>query len=62
MQNVNVGDAVVWQSRVGPVAAEFRGRFRGDDGRAMACVIVRPPGEPPYQTGVPVDELRPATA
>lgn len=49
---MNVGETVIWQSAVGPVECEYRGKT-GD----QACVIVREAGSAPYQTMVPVSKL-----
>jgi hypothetical protein len=51
-----VGEAVVWNSKIGPVEAEYRGKLPGADGW-VACVIVRNPGESPYQHMVALSEL-----
>ena len=52
-----VGELVTWNTRVGPTDAEYRGRQYGVDGWE-ACVIVRTPGEPWYQTMVPMLDLQ----
>lgn len=54
---MNVGDTVVWNSRVGKVEAEYRGKVYGVDGYE-ACLIVREEGSAPYQTMVPLKEIQ----
>jgi excisionase family DNA binding protein len=53
-----VGETVVWNSKTGPVEAEFRGKVRGMDGWD-ACIIVPGAGVPglPYQVTVALSEL-----
>lgn len=51
------GDVVTWKSKTGPVDAEYRGKMIGQDGTQQAVVIVRNPGESPYQHTVPLSEL-----
>lgn len=53
---MNVGDTIVWESRVGKVEAEYRGKSYGIDGYE-ACIIVRPTDAPPYQTMVPINQI-----
>jgi hypothetical protein len=53
---MNVGDTVIWQSKIGPVEAEYRGKSYGMDGYE-ACIIVRDENAPPYQTMVPMKEV-----
>lgn len=59
MKTFNVGDAVVFDSRTGPLAAEYRGCQWGVDGKE-ACVIIREPGRPAEQLMVSFMQLRPA--
>jgi len=48
----NPGDTVTWNSKTGPVDSEWRGRI-GD----QATIIVRNPGESPYQITVPTSQI-----
>lgn len=56
----NVGDTVIWNSKTGPVEAEFRGQTMGMDGYE-ATIIVRPAkGESgsPFQITVNTDQIK----
>jgi hypothetical protein len=61
MPDFTVGQSVIWDSRRGPVDAEYRGRQWGfcPDG-PEACIVVRPCDGPPYQIVVPLSQVRPA--
>lgn len=54
---MNVGDTVIWDSKTGPVEAEYRGKVYGMDGYE-ACLIVREEGSAPYQTMVPLKDVK----
>lgn len=51
----NVGDIVIWNSKQGPVEAEFRGQQNGMDGWD-ATIIVR--DGTPFQITVNADEIQ----
>jgi len=53
----NVGDKVIWNSKTGPVEAEFRGQTSGMDGYE-ATIIVREEGSAPFQITVDADQIR----
>jgi len=55
--NFSVGQKVVWNSRTGPVVAEFRGQLMGLDGYE-ATIIVREEGSSPFQVTVPIMEIK----
>jgi hypothetical protein len=58
---INVGDKVTWNSRVGPVEADYRGKQMGVDGW-QATIIVHTPNAPSYQTTVSLTEIKAASA
>lgn len=53
----NVGDIVTWNSKQGPVDAEFRGQQNGMDGWE-ATIIVREVGSAPFQITVDADQIK----
>lgn len=57
---ISVGETVTWNSKTGPVDAEYRGKMLGMDGYE-ATIIVRNPGEPPYQITVPMGQVEQKT-
>ncbi len=55
--NANPGDRVIWNSKTGPVEAEYRGQTMGMDGYE-ATIIVREEGSSPFQITVDADQIR----
>src|SRR5687768_2645877 len=59
VKKLNTGDAVIWDSKAGPVTAEYRGKLMGLDGWE-ATIICRDDAMP-FQITVPLVQIRAAT-
>lgn len=57
LQSFNVGEIVIWDSKIGPVNAEYRGKLMGMDGYE-ATIIVREENENSFQITIPISQLR----